>query len=259
MPNNNPVFVFDGKLCKFEGMTKEQIINAIVQATGVTPTDVDEGFISTLVEQNKSKSVHFWFGSQAEYDALESYDSNTFYIIDGDATIDDLEAAVQNCDSEIDELRDQCDSLDDRIDDVRGDIREINRNISSIQDDVSDIQGDVQALQDSFTFESAYAGFSVLTRFYGSTIENNNLPSRGLYVLYIYQEGYTSRSTSLIMYYDGTSNGCSPLFKYEYNYSGSLQSIIARIKIYANGTATMDHVDPASSSATYTILYRKIG
>lgn len=91
MPNN-PYYVFDEKLCKVEGMTKEQIINAIAQATGETPQDVDEGFISTLVENNKSRSIHFWKGTRAQFNALESHDANTFYIIDDDSTIEDLES-----------------------------------------------------------------------------------------------------------------------------------------------------------------------
>lgn len=85
-------YIFDDKLCKHEGMTKEEIINAIAQATGVTPSDIDEGFISTIVETNRSRSLHIWKGTQAEYNALETHDPATFYIIDDDTTIEDLQA-----------------------------------------------------------------------------------------------------------------------------------------------------------------------
>ena len=120
MPNN-PYYVFDEKLCKVEGMTKEQIINAIAQATGVTPSDVDAGFISTLIENNKSRSIHFWKGTQAQFNALESYDANTFYIIDDDSTIADHEAAIA----------------------------ELNSNISDIGESVSEIAEDVSDLQEA--------------------------------------------------------------------------------------------------------------
>lgn len=88
----NQYFVFDGKKCKTDGMSKEQILNAIAEATGVTPSDVDEGFITTIKETNHERSIHLWKGTQAEYNALETHDSDTFYIIDDDATIDDLNA-----------------------------------------------------------------------------------------------------------------------------------------------------------------------
>lgn len=114
MPNNH-YFVFDGKLCKAEGMTKEQIINAIVQATGTLPSDIDAGFISTIVEQNKSNSIHFWYGTQAEYDAMESHDKNTFYIIDGDASFDDLEAAIINTNAELAETKDVLEAFIDAV------------------------------------------------------------------------------------------------------------------------------------------------
>ena len=104
MPNET-YYVFDDRNCKFEGMTKEQIINAIAQATGVTPQDVDEGFISTLVETNRSRSIHIWKGTQAEYNALESHDPDTWYIIDDDTTIEEIQAEYQNLMGRIDILR----------------------------------------------------------------------------------------------------------------------------------------------------------
>lgn len=104
-------YVFDEKLCKAEGMTKEQIINAIAQATGVTPADVDEGFISTIVENNRSRSIHIWKGTRAEFNALASKSSNVLYIIDDDTTISDFEAHLDEVDDAISELNDAIDAL----------------------------------------------------------------------------------------------------------------------------------------------------
>ena len=93
MPNN-VYYVFDDKLCKYEGMTKEQIYNAIAEATGATPASVDDGFISTIVETHNNRSMHLWKGTSAEYAQLQTIDPDTFYIISDDTTIDDMEAEI---------------------------------------------------------------------------------------------------------------------------------------------------------------------
>ena len=67
--------------CLFESMTKEQIYDAIANATGNTPTSVDEAFITKILEQNKQESMKFWRGTQAEYNALQEVSADTYYII----------------------------------------------------------------------------------------------------------------------------------------------------------------------------------
>ena len=110
----NPYFVFDEKLCKVEGMTKEQIMNAIAQATGVTPSDVDAGFISTILENNRSRNLHIWKGTRAEYNALTSKSSSTLYIIEDDTTIADFEA-------HLDEIDETCSSVADIVSEISAD------------------------------------------------------------------------------------------------------------------------------------------
>lgn len=67
--------------CKFEGMTKEQVYDAIAEATGSTPTPVDEAFITKVKEQNANHSIKFWKGTEAQYNALTEKDTDTVYII----------------------------------------------------------------------------------------------------------------------------------------------------------------------------------
>ena len=43
--------------CRFESMTKEQIIAAIAEATGHTPEDIDAAFITRIKEQNKNMII----------------------------------------------------------------------------------------------------------------------------------------------------------------------------------------------------------
>ena len=247
MPNNNPVFVFDGKLCKFEGMTKEQIINAIVEATGVTPSDVDAGFISTIVEQNNSRSVHFWFGTQAEYDALETYDSNTFYIIDGDATIDDLEAGVQNADEEIDE--------------VREDLQAVDTDLQGFKDSLTFLGGTPS--QDGFTTAKDIQG--------GSIVTNNPLPSSGLYLFYVKDTTVASGSvtsgvySSVVAYVNSQTDTFSMSFRHMYYNENASAPRFDPYDFYLEITSARYvnlhpcYRDGDFGVTNYRVLYRKIG
>lgn len=75
-------FVLCNDNCRFEGMTKEQIYAAIAEATGHTPTPVDEAFITMIKEQNANKNIKVWKGTAAQYNALATKDSNTLYFVD---------------------------------------------------------------------------------------------------------------------------------------------------------------------------------
>lgn len=83
--------------CKFETMTKEQILAAIAQAaeTGLV-VDPDAGFISKVKEANEGKYVTFWVGTQAQYNALSSVEANCLYIITDDTTKEDFEKFAAN-------------------------------------------------------------------------------------------------------------------------------------------------------------------
>lgn len=82
--------------CKFESMTKEQILAAITQAveTGEIK-DVDTGFVTTIKEQNSGAGLTFWVGTSAEYNALETKATNCFYIITDDTYSDNINTAIE--------------------------------------------------------------------------------------------------------------------------------------------------------------------
>lgn len=88
-------YVLGDDNCKFPAMTKEQILTAISQAveTGKVK-DVDTGFVTRLVEQNKGVALYFWVGTQAEYNAIETKADDCFYIITDDTIKEDIEAAI---------------------------------------------------------------------------------------------------------------------------------------------------------------------
>lgn len=81
--------------CKFEGLTKEQILTAITQAVSTGEIkDVDTGFVTKIIEQNANASLKIWVGTAAEFNALETKDANTLYIYP-DTTLEDLDDALQ--------------------------------------------------------------------------------------------------------------------------------------------------------------------
>lgn len=71
--------------CKFETMTKEQIIAAIAEATGNAPTSIDNSFITKVKESNTGGNVSFWIGTEAQYNAIAAAVDSTPFIARIDA------------------------------------------------------------------------------------------------------------------------------------------------------------------------------
>ena len=84
-------FCFCESNCRFETMTKEQILAAIAQAAehGLV-VDPDAGFVTKVKESNAGGYVTFWVGTTAQYNALDSHDPNCIYV----KTDDDEGAAI---------------------------------------------------------------------------------------------------------------------------------------------------------------------
>ena len=68
--NEKKFYVICDDDCLFEGMTKEQIIAAITEATGNTPSGASDAFISAVKESNANKSLSFWLGNETQFAAL---------------------------------------------------------------------------------------------------------------------------------------------------------------------------------------------
>lgn len=83
--------------CKYETMTKEQILAAIAQAAaGNLVFDTEAAIISKVKEVNAGGFVTFWVGKQAEYNALPSVDPNCVYIITDNTWQGDVETLFRN-------------------------------------------------------------------------------------------------------------------------------------------------------------------
>lgn len=83
--------------CRFESMTKEEILTAITNAVQQGNFgDIDTGFVTKVKEQNRNVALKFWVGTQAEYNALEDKPNNTFCIITDDEAKENIEAEIKS-------------------------------------------------------------------------------------------------------------------------------------------------------------------
>ena len=96
MSDGKKYYCFCGSNCKYETMTKEQILAAITQAaSGSSVIDPDAAVVSKVKETNSGGAVTFWVGTQAEYNALESVAKDCLYIITNDSSVIDLQNAMR--------------------------------------------------------------------------------------------------------------------------------------------------------------------
>lgn len=109
MADGRTYYVLCGDNCKFESMTKEQIIAAIAEATGNTVTDVDSAFITKIKEQNAGTAVKIWIGTQAEYNALvatSSISPDTLYCTSDGNKLSELQNEINALQNQVDEIID---------------------------------------------------------------------------------------------------------------------------------------------------------
>lgn len=93
--------------CRFEAMTKEQILAAITQAVEHGEVhDIDAGFITKIKEQNAGRKLKFWVGTQAEYNAIETPETNVMYMITDPTLEEDLQAQIDDLREDVDKLAD---------------------------------------------------------------------------------------------------------------------------------------------------------
>lgn len=96
MSDGKKYYCFCGSNCKYETMTKEQILAAIAQAVSTGSVgDVDTGFITKVKETNGGKAVTFWVGTQAQYNAIANKAENCMYIITDDTSSAELKESVE--------------------------------------------------------------------------------------------------------------------------------------------------------------------
>lgn len=105
-------FVLCEQNCKFEGMTKEQILTAISQAVATGSVgNCDTGFVQTIKTIN-GQPLRFFVGTQAEYESLSASDKeNLFAIITNDTSLEGIEEAIRSLQSNVTSLHGRCNSI----------------------------------------------------------------------------------------------------------------------------------------------------
>ena len=104
MSDGKKYYCFCSSNCRYETMTKEQILTAIQQAVeGQQIIDPNGGVISKVKELHTGDHVTFWVGSRAEYNALQgNVERNCIYIINDDTSGDDLNKTLQQMNEKLD-------------------------------------------------------------------------------------------------------------------------------------------------------------
>lgn len=92
--------------CRFETLTREQILTAITQAVNEgTIGDIDTGFVTTIKTINGS-SLRFFVGTQSEYEKLsEDERQNLFAVITNDTTKDGILTALETMGADVEDLQ----------------------------------------------------------------------------------------------------------------------------------------------------------
>lgn len=95
MSEEKTYYCFCSSNCKYETMTKEQILAVIEQAAAGNLTfDTSAAFITKVKEQNGGGYITFWAGTQAQFNALPTKDPNCFYLITDSTRDADIAAAI---------------------------------------------------------------------------------------------------------------------------------------------------------------------
>lgn len=123
MSEERQYFVLCEDNCRFPAMTKEEVIAAIAEATGATPTHIDDAFITKLKEQNANKAVKIWLGTNFEYNALETIDESCLYIITDESYEEDVQAEIEE--------------LNARINEFATDVTTLNSDVTELKDKVN--------------------------------------------------------------------------------------------------------------------------
>lgn len=109
MASQKNYYVIDNLNCKIEGMTKEQILEAIEQAISTGEIkDIDTGFITKIKELNKGQALRFWVGTQAEFNNIAEPELNVLYIVTDDKSKDEIYSSLESLSKDVEFANEVC-------------------------------------------------------------------------------------------------------------------------------------------------------
>lgn len=159
MPDNRTYYVICEDGCRFEGMTKAQIIENIlaeVEEHGTRKVTYNAPF--SAKEINAGKEFSLWIGTQAEYNALSSTEENVLYIIAED------NAAKQSIIDDIDDINDDLEAMETDIESVMNGVAALKlakdqqqAARQEIRDDIADFTNRKNAMTERIAADVATA------------------------------------------------------------------------------------------------------
>lgn len=212
------VYVICDQNCKFESMTKEQILAAIMQAVNDgTIGDVDAGFITTVKTIN-GLPLRFFYGEQYAYDALSTEEkAGVFAIITNDTTKAGILKAIED----------------------------LQKNYTELTEGLADGRFVVKKAEVAAS-ASVAAKAMHLTGLIDVTIDTNTIQAEGLYAVNCYYSGTTVTMmlsiANLSVGVKAVANGIMS----GYNLVCWFDTITKTIKAQVNGSET----------ATITSIYK---
>lgn len=151
MATTPKVYVICDQNCKFEGMTKEQILTAIRQAVNEgTIGNIDAGFVQTVKTIN-GVALKFFVGEQSAYDALSDDDKkDLFAIITNDTAKDEILEAIEALRLSAESSAKAVEQFAKELGEVQGSIKtnasNISKNASNISKNASNISKNTSAI-----------------------------------------------------------------------------------------------------------------
>lgn len=142
MPGERKYYVFCDDNCKFETMTKTQILQAISKAVNIGVVD-DVQATNGIIEKNKGKLIQLWVGTQSEYNNIAKKESNVLYIISDDTSKDDLIAKIDKLAEDVTAFGNQGIELFDKAIELEAAQNNVDSEVDSISGIVADVEAEI--------------------------------------------------------------------------------------------------------------------
>lgn len=217
--------------CRFESMTKEQIIAAIAEATGNTPTSVDDAFITKIKEINANAQLKFWVGTTAQYNAIATPADDVFYLLTDDTFGDSVQADIEE---------------------LQTDIAGIDISITTLNSEMGEIYNPAKTLK-----ITDYASDDYITvRSVDGTVYTDEDVQGGLYMVRVDIDGGTTKA-SLMFDFSGSDAVYSSVFMD----ASRTSTYVIKAVPNNDGTHKLKLMSAASDTeyTQYDIAVRKIG
>lgn len=120
-------------------LTQEEIITIVTQIVeSGSVGDIDTGFVSTFKETNHGQGLKFWIGTTAEYEAITTYDNNTFYILTDDTTREDILAEAEATAKEYTDDKIAGLNYEEEIAQLNTDVTQLNTHLNAVDQVATD-------------------------------------------------------------------------------------------------------------------------